>query len=388
MKIIYVSTVLPQTTYDKLYSSSRILPSPAAQKYHSLVIKGLESNNIEINTVSLVPETSESDKNFYKVRESSEGNIKYHYIGSSCSSVFHGMILFIKAYRKILKLSADKGSVIICDALLTSMSAAAILVSKLFRRKAVAVVTDLPFMLDKTKSIRTRLTNCIIPYFSGYILMTEAMNNICNPKYKPYMIMEGLVDSSFLTVNNEKFENTQKKICIYAGGLHEKYGIGKLVEAFILTDIKDSELHIYGNGNYQDKLQKICTEHSNIKYMGVQPNKTVVEDELSASLLINPRPSDEDFTKYSFPSKNMEYMVSGTPVLTTKLPGMPEDYYPFVCTFDDESVEGMNNALQKVLNTPAEELREKGRSAQQFVLENKNNIIQTRKIMEYVKNLK
>ena len=58
--------------------------------------------------------------------------------------------------------------------------------------------------------------------------------------------------------------------------------------------------------------------------------KQGVAEELKATLLVNPRPTTEEFTIYSFPSKNMEYMASGTPLLTTKLPGMPEEYHQYV----------------------------------------------------------
>ena len=75
-----------------------------------------------------------------------------------------------------------------------------------------------------------------------------------------------------------------------------------------------------------------------------------------ATLLINPRFSNEEYTKYSFPSKNMEYMASGTPILTTKLPGMPKEYYEYIYLFEEESIEGMKNkmsmkAIEKISKT-------------------------------------
>lgn len=93
-----------------------------------------------------------------------------------------------------------------------------------------------------------------------------------------------------------------------------------------------------GMRDFEDELKNICKRHSNIKYFGVIPNDYVVNKELKATILINPRPTNEEYTKYSFSSKNMEYMVFGTPVLTTKLSGMPEEYYPYVYLFKDESI--------------------------------------------------
>ena len=114
-------------------------------------------------------------------------------------------------------------------------------------------------------------------------------------------------------------------------------------------------------------------------------NEDVVKAELEAALLINPRPTKEEFTQYSFPSKNMEYMVSGTPVLTTKLPGMPKEYYQFVYLFDDETVDGFAETIMSVLSLSEEERLKKGIESKKFVLERKNNVCQAKRIIELIK---
>ena len=106
----------------------------------------------------------------------------------------------------------------------------------------------------------------------------------------------------------------------------------------------------------------------------------------NSDLLINPRPSEEEFTKYSFPSKNMEYMTSGTPLLTTKLVGMPEEYYEYVYLFDDESVEGMSKKIDEVLSLSEETRKKTGLKAREFILKEKNNVIQTRKMIDLMKD--
>ena len=77
-------------------------------------------------------------------------------------------------------------------------------------------------------------------------------------------------------------------------------------------------------------------------------------------------------------------MVSGTPTLTTKLPGMPKEYYKYVYLIEDETVEGISNILKDILNRPKEELYNKGMEAKKFVLNYKNNIIQAKKILDMI----
>jgi glycosyltransferase involved in cell wall biosynthesis len=78
----------------------------------------------------------------------------------------------------------------------------------------------------------------------------------------------------------------------------------------------------------------------------------------------------------------MEYMASGTPVVTTRLPGMPEEYYDYVFLFDDETVEGFTNTFNNILSLPKITLVEKGLKCKEFVIRRKNNIIQTERVLE------
>lgn len=75
-------------------------------------------------------------------------------------------------------------------------------------------------------------------------------------------------------------------------------------------------------------------------------------------------------------------MSTGRPLLTTKLPGMPVEYYPFVYLFETETLEGYKVTLKEVLEKGYDELEKKGRDAQHWVLKNKNNIVQTKRIIE------
>jgi glycosyltransferase involved in cell wall biosynthesis len=177
-------------------------------------------------------------------------------------------------------------------------------------------------------------------------------------------------------------KKTSPRICFYAGGVSKQYGLGNLVEGFRNADIPNAQLHIYGPGDYVKELQKIAEEDSRVFYGGMLLNKEIVEKEQEATLLVNPRPTNEEYVKYSFPSKTMEYMASGTPVLTTVLPGMPKEYYPYLFLLEDETAEGIAQALTELLTKSEEELFEKGRRARAFVLDQRNNLVQAQKIIQ------
>lgn len=114
-------------------------------------------------------------------------------------------------------------------------------------------------------------------------------------------------------------------------------------------------------------------------------NDVVIQAELDADLLINPRPTHEEFTKYSFPSKNMEYMATGTPVLTTNLPGMPEEYKQYVYLMEDETEQGVCKVLLSVFSESESIRFEKGLQAKRFVLKQKNNAKQAERLLRILK---
>ena len=157
------------------------------------------------------------------------------------------------------------------------------------------------------------------------------------------------------------------------------------MKSFLKANVANAQLHIYGDGNYREQLEKICEKYSQIVYCGVCPKKVIEEKEREATLLVNPRTSDGEYTKYSFPSKTMEYMLSGTPVVMTRLPGLPQEYYKYLFLFEEETVDGYAQTLKVLLEMDPSELQRRGMAAQRFVLDNKNKEIQAKKIVSDLK---
>ena len=84
----------------------------------------------------------------------------------------------------------------------------------------------------------------------------------------------------------------------------------------------------------------------------------------------------------------MEYMASGTPLLTTKLAGMPAEYYPYVYLIEEETACGIASALTNILNKPLDERNKKGLAAREFVLKSKSNTAQAKRLIEFLPCLK
>lgn len=170
---------------------------------------------------------------------------------------------------------------------------------------------------------------------------------------------------------------------MYAGMLNKKHRIEMLIKGFMLTK-GDYELWLFGSGDFEREIQEYAKNDKRIKFFGRVNRNVVLEYEHRASLLVNIRDSKEEYTKFSFPSKTIEYMACGTPLLTTKLPGIPDEYYEYCYTLDDETVDGVNKSLENILSLPQDELLTKGKEAMNFIFSNKIAGIQGNKIIEFL----
>lgn len=171
---------------------------------------------------------------------------------------------------------------------------------------------------------------------------------------------------------------------MYAGMVNQKHRIKMILDAFMSLE-GNYELWIFGTGDYEKETLN-CTQTDNrIKYFGRVDRQTVLDYERRASLLINVRDSEEEYTKYSFPSKTIEYMASGTPVLTTRLAGIPEEYFKYCYVLEDESVKGLSKRLQELLSYDSTELSAMGESASRFVKENKSAEMQGERVLNFLK---
>jgi len=390
MDILYISSLSSEDKIKSFHKRNGDNPGFAVQKFNRLLVKGFILNDINIKTFSNPPITAYNWKEkVVNFKDEKENDILYKYVPFINIPLIKHICIFIYSFFYVFfwGQNGSKKKVIICDILSISMCMGAMLASKLKRIRSVGILTDMPgYMMSSEKSFFSKLATIInmsyINSFSYYIFLTEEMNFKVNKNKRPYLVMEAICDST-INVNQSNTEKSNPRTILYAGGLYEKYGLKMLVDAFLQSKV-DARLVIYGSGPYEKELLKICSLHPNVEYRGVALNATILEEESKSYILVNPRFTTEEFTKYSFPSKNIEYMASGTPLLTTKLPGMPKDYYPYVFFFSEETVDGYAKSISDLFDLSEDLLLQKGLAAKNYVLEYKNNKKQVRRIIDMI----
>lgn len=253
----------------------------------------------------------------------------------------------------------------------------------------VLIVPDLPQYMDLSRNYFKQFLKKIdwlrirshMKYIDKYVLYTENMADYLNITKEKWILMEGSYDPNII---GEKSNNNFEKISVmYSGVLDLRYGIPELLDAMCYLD--DSfELWLTGDGNARDLIVERAAKDKRIKYFGYLPSRRdLLDKQASATMLINPRRDNEISSKYCFPSKLFEYMVSGRPVLSCYLSGIPSEYHEYLVRLDTISAECIANAIKSVSVLSIDQQNEFGARAKEFVLTSKNMFYQANRVYKF-----
>ena len=378
MKIVIVAPFVSESNYKLLQTRLHII-NPG-QKFYMLLYKGLVNNDISTSVFSIIPEQ-------YKPYIQ-EDDFVYFY---KTKNKF-GLTRITGATEKLSEM-VDENTVIIAD----GEAYWTLVVSLKQKCKVINLITDFPHHVasySSSMSSRSCIYRKIYQIYAkhklstfkkadGFIFLTEQMSEIIGTM-KPHIVIEGFTDSEYKDTSVEH-NNSGIRTISYLGALNDKSGIMMLIEAFRFIHDDSLRLDVYGTGNYVDSIMK-CDD-VRIRYKGSISLDEVEKVEKESDFLINPRPSKDEFNKYSFPSKTLEYMLSGTPVMTTRLAGIPEEYDDFLYYIEDSSAKRMADSIIETISWDKKDLEMKGIAAKRFALNSKNNVVQANKILSFCSSL-
>lgn len=258
--------------------------------------------------------------------------------------------------------------------------------------KICVIVPDLPFMTGAPENILHKLFSKVEHLFLNksfdgidlFVLLSRHMAKKLALNNKPWIVIEGIYNIDDEVVNPIKQKLSDEKKIFYSGAINERNGIINLVEAFRQIPDSDYKLIICGDGEERKYILDAAKSDTRIIYKGQISRKEVLELQKNSTLLINPRSSDGEFTRYSFPSKTMEYFASGVPVLMFEIDGVPEEYYSYCYTINENTVIRLKETIMMICEKDPGVLNSLGNSARKFVLDNKNPMQQCSKLINFI----
>lgn len=240
--------------------------------------------------------------------------------------------------------------------------------ARLVGARMVSVVADI--WIPGRGSLLKRLSNAVQTWcmrrLDGVVTLTGRMVEDFAPKV-PGMAMNGAISrEDFNKLSAVAEQNTGDRdtfTLMYAGSLTE-FKTGLLLRAFREMEGDHYRLLISGRGPLEGEVRKLAEEDSRVDYRGFLASyDDVLELYGEADLLLNTQSTDDPTSLYTFPSKIIEYMSTGRPVLATCTAGVREEFSDYLFLLEEESpgrlielvkrVEGMDPDKRQRISTRA-----------------------------------
>lgn len=390
MNVLFIGQIIPDDVLHAHYQILRNLDDNASNAFYNALLNGLAANGDAVEATSIVRDEIGTSG------LTSTSKIKFTFVKYDQNLLLRSIKTSFRAIKTTILWRGrnKKGpSYALFNCLRISQSLGSLLVCKVLNIPTIAVVTDVPGYRVKQRKRRfaalasDRIGQWMLKRYDGYVLLSEEMAKVIRIPKARYCVIEGIYSPPAMVLSDVTIPRDERYTIMYAGALMEQYNIMNLVRA--VRDLSDENvrLHIYGEGELVEEITAFSKADHRIVYRGVVPREEIILEERKASLLVNPRRSTEEYTRYSFPSKNIEYMASGTPVLFTKLPSMPREYDEYVNFMEREDTQGIKEAIIKVMRTDQSMLKEKAEKARDFILSKKSPILQAQKVHSLLNNL-
>lgn len=390
MNVIFIGGLFPESRKKEFISNSKGIIQFAANNFQWSFIKGL-GNYLNEMSIYTAPLLGSFPRNYKKIVINSS---EFSHNGKSrdlCVGFINLPLLSLisKCVNMIRLLKRNNGTqYLIVYSVHTPYLLAAINYKRKYpKSKICLIVPDLPeYMSSNTgrfyvflKKIDLAIIDFLVKRVDSFVFITDKMVSRFNVGSRPWVRIEGMYDSP----GNTAIENTghlEEKIILYAGTLDSRYGILDLLKSFSLINSTDYRLWVCGDGNMKSKVIDYSKHDYRIKYFGQITTDEVLDLQNKATVLVNPRTSKGEYTKYSFPIKTMGYLGSGKPTIMHMLPGIPEEYREYLFVPQGEDVISLKDKIVEVC-TNYHLYRNHCFKCQQFILNEKNPMVQTKKIV-------
>lgn len=380
MKVLFLGGVFDDSHNKEIISKTRTYVEYAANNFQKKIIYGLRSLNIPLEVVSIpflgAYPTAYSDMYFSGFQNMNDDNSGYKYYAFNNIYGYRNISRFRAAKRGLrdfISVDDEKKLIIVYTPHTPFIQAANWAKRKDPRIKICMVVPDLPQYMDLSESlspIYKFLKSIDLKQFAkenktvdSYILLTEQMADALNVGDRPYRVVEGIYEAT----NGVSNKRVGIKTIVYTGKLNLAFGATNLVKAFHSIQNANIRLVICGSGEAKNEIAQIAAKDSRIDFKGQVTSDEARKCILDGDILVNPRPNDSIYTKYSFPSKIIDYLATGNPVIAFELDGMPKIYKDFIYYIPENNIGSIAKTIQRVINADPKEIQVRTNKALQYI---------------------
>lgn len=403
--VLFIGQFYPKGIIDRIVDDTRGKVGFSNHNFEMSLIRGfsdLKDVNLRVLTAPMVYSYPHNNRNAF-VRKTNyvEGNYPVQSVGFCNIAVlnrFSACLALTRAIQKGIKaFGGDELTIVVNTPTFVLSSSLFKALSKMKDKRVmtVLIVPDVPECMAEMSgkmTLKNRLVRLLnksnarlSQRYDKYVYLTEAMNDFYHADPQNYIVMEGLIDESKITdLFIPQDGSRSKEIILYSGTLRRIFGVMSLINAFEKGNFKNTELWICGSGETADEISERARQNKNIKFFGLVDSGKARELQSQATILANPRSAEGRYTRYSFPSKTIEYLLAGRTVIMNRLPGVPAEYDSFLFYPDDESEEAWIRKLNEIFSMPNNERTDRNIAGRNFILSSKTATAQCSRIIKLI----
>jgi glycosyltransferase involved in cell wall biosynthesis len=370
---MFLGFAVSDAMFHEVLSSDRGLPVQT-QRFGWSVARALRQADIEVDLVSAEPRTDypHNTRLIVRGRPFREGSVD----GESISFVnFIGLkhlTRYASAQRVATRHGQTRPDAIIVHGVHSPFLWVGLRLGHRWAVPVITILTDAPSprtaydnrIAVALKAVDRMLIRRALGVMDGVIALAPTLIEELAPG-RPNMLLEGIAPDLPIALMTDRPEG-RPPLVVYAGGLHESYGVTDLLQSVRLAQA-EWRLRIYGRGPAEAEILRAAERDERIEFAGSVTPDEMISAYAAADVLVNPRPPDNKLAITSFPSKLLEYLATGVPVVSTDLPTLPPDYRDHL-TIARAGARGLAEAIDEVVRQDLAVRVNRGQRARAFIL--------------------
>ena len=270
---------------------------------------------------------------------------------------------------------------------MTRLGLPSLLFARLWKIPVVIIVSDINPTMQTTnfiRRVRSWMQHMIVRRVRGVVVFSNHVGREIRGE-RSWIRMARPPATDIFTLPATP-PNSDTRIVYFSGTMALACGVDVILEAIQHIPDKNYRFWFSGRGPLDAVIHEAARHDHRITHWGFVERSRYREMLQEANVLLNPRPTRLPENRYNFPSKLMEYMAAGRPIISTASSDIGEYYRDAIVLLEDETPEGLAKCIQKVCELPYEEQVRLGQRAREHV-ETESWEAQAQHILDFIETL-
>ncbi|MCR4588359.1 MAG: glycosyltransferase family 4 protein [Lachnospiraceae bacterium] len=341
-KVLFVGSQVPETLETEAEQISA-----AGNRFQNNLIRNMQRSGYEVETLSFVGVPLETEQ-----KESLLQGKYGAWYGVTAGSGLVGKLRSVREFGRLLKARLYDNDYVVCYNILYAWLRLPTWARRK-KTKSVAIIADYSGP-ECYRQVARKIYACgmqaCFRSFDTVVGLSEHIGELLRKRQR-FVLMEGGIDRDLYQYFSRPCEQKNDIYTVlYAGLLEKVTGIDLLLEGIKLLPASfPVRILLTGRGSMAEEVREASQKDERISYLGHLPYEAYLRALGEADVLINPRNMELPENQNNFPSKILEYLCSGKPVISTRFVGSEQFAHFLYC---DSTPSDLARAMEEGIKLP------------------------------------